>query len=62
MAYQTAVGDAAAMAALVDDIEANVGPIDLFASNAGVVFGDGRSGSASTDGVLSDISDRRESS
>jgi NAD(P)-dependent dehydrogenase (short-subunit alcohol dehydrogenase family) len=62
VAYQTDVGDAAAMAALVDDIEANVGPIDLFASNAGVVFGDGKSGSASADGVLSDISDRWETS
>jgi NAD(P)-dependent dehydrogenase (short-subunit alcohol dehydrogenase family) len=62
VAYQTDVGDAAAMAALVDDIEANVGAIDLFVSNAGVVFGDGKSGSASADGVLSDISDRWETS
>jgi NAD(P)-dependent dehydrogenase (short-subunit alcohol dehydrogenase family) len=52
------VSDEAAMADLVDDVEKNVGPIDLFASNAGVVFGDGLSGSASADGVLSDIADR----
>ena len=58
VAYQTDVGDEAAMAALIDDIEINVGPIDLFASNAGVVFGDGKSGSASADGVLSEVSDR----
>ena len=52
------VSDAAAVTALVDDVEANVGPIDLFASNAGVVFGDGLSGSASADGVLADVADR----
>lgn len=62
VAYQTDVGDAAAMAELVDDIEAKVGPVDLFASNAGVVFGDGMSGSASTDGVLAEVSDRWETS
>ncbi|MGI9271835.1 MAG: SDR family oxidoreductase [Woeseiaceae bacterium] len=62
VAYQTDVGDEAAMAALVDDIEASVGPIDLFASNAGVVFGDGESGSASKDGVISDIADRWDTS
>ena len=58
VAYRVDVGDAVAMAALVDDIETNVGPIDLFASNAGVVFGDGKSGSASADGVLAAVDDR----
>ena len=58
VARQLDVGDESAMAALIDDVEANVGPIDLFASNAGVVFGDGTSGSASADGVLSDVADR----
>jgi len=61
-AFQVDVGDAAAMMALVDDIEKNVGPIDLFASNAGVVFGDGESGSASAEGVSSDIADRWDTS
>ena len=43
---------------IIDDIEANVGPIGLFASNAGVVFGDGNSGAASADGTLADVEDR----
>ena len=56
------VADEQAMLALVDDVEANVGPIDLFASNAGVVFGDGKSGSASADGVLAEVEDRWDTS
>lgn len=56
------VGIEAAMAAMVDDIETRVGPIDLFISNAGVVFGDGKSGSASKDGVLAEIDDRWDTS
>lgn len=62
VAYRTDVGDEAAMCTLVDEVEINVGPIDLFASNAGVVFGDGKTGSASADGVLVDVSDRWEAS
>ena len=62
VAYRTDVSDEAAVIALIDDVEANIGPIDLFASNAGVVFGDGKSGSASADGVLSDIADRWDTS
>lgn len=58
VAYRVDVGDEASMTALVDDVEKNVGPIDLFAANAGVVFGDGKSGSASADGVLAEIDDR----
>lgn len=61
-AFQVDVGSEQAMATLVDKVESDVGPIDLFASNAGVVFGDGRSGSASADGVLADIDDRWETS
>lgn len=56
------VSDEAAMVAMIDEIETNLGPIDLFASNAGVVFGDGSSGSASADGSLADIDDRWEAS
>ena len=58
VAYQVDVGDEAAIAALVEDVEKNVGPIDLFASNAGIVFGDGPSGAASADAMLSDVPDR----
>jgi NAD(P)-dependent dehydrogenase (short-subunit alcohol dehydrogenase family) len=58
LAYALDVGDEAGMERFVDDVETSVGPIDLFASNAGVMFGDGRSGSASADGVLGDIDDR----
>jgi NAD(P)-dependent dehydrogenase (short-subunit alcohol dehydrogenase family) len=58
VAYGVDVGDEAAVAAMIEDVEANVGPIDLFASNAGVVFGDGESGSASADASMSDIGDR----
>jgi NAD(P)-dependent dehydrogenase (short-subunit alcohol dehydrogenase family) len=62
VSYCVDVADAAEMMTLVDDIEESVGPIDLFASNAGVVFGDGKSGSASADGVLADIEDRWDTS
>lgn len=55
---QVDVGDETAMAALIEKVETKVGPIDLFASNAGVVFGDGKSGSASADGVLAEVNDR----
>lgn len=58
VAYRTDVGDEVAMSALVDDVESSVGRIDLFASNAGVVFGDGKTGSASADGVLVEVADR----
>lgn len=58
IAYRVDVGDAAAMMTLVDNVEKDVGQIDLFASNAGIVFGDGPSGSASADAMLSDVTDR----
>ncbi len=62
VSYCVDVADEADMLALIDEIEESVGPIDLFASNAGVVFGDGKSGSASADGILTDIEDRWDAS
>ena len=62
VAYQVDVSDERSLASLVEDVESSVGPIDLFASNAGVVFGDGKSGSGSADGILADIADRWETS
>ena len=49
-ARQIDVSDEAAMTRLVEEIEADIGPIDLFISNAGVAFGDGDSGSISREG------------
>ncbi len=52
------VADEAAVAALVDSIEQELGPIDMFVSNAGVLFGDGESGSISKEGGVRAIEDR----
>ena len=52
------VGDERSMSAMIDHVETTIGPIDAFFSNAGVVFGDGKSGSASADGVLAVVDDR----
>lgn len=46
------------MTTMIDKVENTTGPIDIFFSNAGVVCGDGKSGSASADGVLSPVDDR----
>lgn len=54
------VGDEAAMAELVDKVERDIGPIDLFVSNAGVAFGDGAAGAVSAEGGLNPIGDRWE--
>ncbi|MDJ0654603.1 MAG: SDR family oxidoreductase [Xanthomonadales bacterium] len=56
------VGDERALAGMIDHIESSLGPIDLFASNAGVVFGDGPGGAASADGGLVDVDDRWQTS
>lgn len=37
VAYQVDVADGKAICALIDDVETNVGPIDLFCSNAGIL-------------------------
>ena len=54
------VGDEADMTAMINKVEETVGPIDMFVSNAGIVFGDGKSGAASADGVLAPVDDRWE--
>jgi NAD(P)-dependent dehydrogenase (short-subunit alcohol dehydrogenase family) len=55
---QIDVSDEAAMMRLVDEVEADIGPIDLFISNAGVAYGDGDTGSISKEGGLNPIADR----
>ena len=57
-AREVDVADEAAMRALVDDVERDIGPIDLFVSNAGVAFGDGESGAVSREGGLNPVDDR----
>jgi len=54
------VGDEAALAALVEDVEDQFGPIDMFVSNAGVGFGDAASGALSVEGALGAVEDRWE--
>ena len=58
IAFAVDVGDEVAMAALVYEVERDVGPIDLFVSNAGVAFGDGAAGAISAEGGLNPIDDR----
>lgn len=56
------VSDEHAMAALVERVEKELGPIDMFISNAGVGFGDGASGAISAEGGINAIDDRWEAS
>ncbi|MEM1173903.1 MAG: SDR family NAD(P)-dependent oxidoreductase [Pseudomonadota bacterium] len=51
-AYGVDVGSETDLAALVDDVESGIGPVDLFVSNAGVGHGDGESGAASAEGGM----------
>ena len=60
VAVKVDVGNETEMAAMIDNVEATIAPIDMFVSNAGLVFGDGKSGSASADGVLAPVDDRWE--
>jgi len=60
VAVKVDVGDEADMTAMIDKVEDTVAPIDMFVSNAGLVFGDGKSGAASADGVLAPVDDRWE--
>lgn len=58
IAKQLDVSDESAMVSLVSDVEKEVGPIDLFVSNAGVGYGDGESGAVSAEGGMNPIDDR----
>jgi len=58
LAVSIDVSDEAAIEALVERVEANVGPIGLFVCNAGVGFGDGEGGAATRAGALGDTDDR----
>lgn len=58
VAREIDVGNEAEIVALVDDVERDVGPIDLFISNAGVGFGDGDSGAISKEGGMNPADDR----
>ncbi len=60
VAVKVDVGDESDMTAMINKVEETVGPINMFVSNAGLVFGDGKSGSASADGVLAPVDDRWE--
>ena len=54
------VGDEAAVHALVDTVEREMGAIDLFVSNAGVGFGDADGNAASREGGMIPVDDRWE--
>jgi NAD(P)-dependent dehydrogenase (short-subunit alcohol dehydrogenase family) len=57
-ARQIDVCDESAITRMVEELEAEIGPIDMFISNAGVAFGDGEAGSISKEGGLNPIEDR----
>ena len=57
-AYVADVGDEQQMADLVSRVAQDLGPIDLFVSNAGVGFGDGPAGAATKEGGLNPADDR----
>jgi NAD(P)-dependent dehydrogenase (short-subunit alcohol dehydrogenase family) len=52
------VADEPAVATLIEEIENEFGPIDMFISNAGVGFGDGDSGAVSAEGGMIPVDDR----
>jgi NAD(P)-dependent dehydrogenase (short-subunit alcohol dehydrogenase family) len=60
IAFTCDVSDEAAVAGLIDGVERELGPIDLFVSNAGVGFGDADRMAASKDGGVLPVPDRWE--
>lgn len=61
VAFGVDVGDEAAMNPLVETVERDTGPIEMFVSNAGVGYGDGPGGAISAEGGMNPIDDRWES-
>jgi NAD(P)-dependent dehydrogenase (short-subunit alcohol dehydrogenase family) len=57
-AWRVDVGDESQLMDFVNEVENELGPIDLFVSNAGVGFGDGPAGAASAEGGINDTGDR----
>lgn len=57
-AYVVDVGIESQMKELIDRVEQDLGPVDLFVSNAGVGFGDGVAGAAAKEGGLNPADDR----
>lgn len=57
-AFVIDVGDERQIDDLVETVEEQLGPVELFVSNAGVGFGDGASGAASRDGGMIHSNDR----
>ena len=60
IAFTCDVSDESAVALLVDGVERELGPIDLFVSNAGVGYGDADGLAASSDGGMLPVPDRWE--
>ena len=58
VAHSVDVSDEAAVQALVETTERDIGPIDLFVSNAGVGYGDADSNAASKQGGMNPVDDR----
>jgi len=59
-AFQVDVADEQQIATLVDTVEKEIAPIDLFVSNAGVGYGDGPGGAAAKAGGIVPLDDRWE--
>jgi NAD(P)-dependent dehydrogenase (short-subunit alcohol dehydrogenase family) len=60
VAFAVDVADERQIVSMIEKIETELGPIDLFVSNAGVGFGDGEAGAAAKDGRLRKTDDRWE--
>lgn len=58
VARQLDVSDEVSIETVVDEVEDQIGPIDMFISNAGVGFGDGPSGAISPEGGMLPVDDR----